>query len=58
MTTLTLNGTEYDAEAVIFMMDDDIRERLHAVGFKTDQRFVDAYVLAHANEFDGEGFTV
>ena len=58
MTTITLNNKEYDADVVANMMDDEIREELHAKGFDNEQEFVDAYVVAHAAKYDGDEFVI
>jgi hypothetical protein len=40
-------------------MDDEIREALHSSrDWSSEQEFLDAYVEAHADKFDGEEFTV
>lgn len=58
MTNLRLNGSEYDTDAVIAIIDDEVRDRLHLIGYDNDQRFLDAYAVAHAEKFDGERFTI
>ena len=53
-----LNGYEQDMEAVVNMMDDEIREALHnKLAPCTDQEFVDAYVTAHRAKY-GEQFEI
>lgn len=50
------NGNERDWDAIVSMMDDDIRERLHAeMAPCSNQEFFDAYVKAHWEKF-GESF--
>lgn len=48
-------GKTFDIDAVAGLMDDDIREDLHAEGFATEQEFFDAYCKRHAAKF-GEEF--
>jgi hypothetical protein len=57
MPTITLNGKQHDYDAVVNLMDDELREELHSQGFETEQAFVDAYCEAHRAKFD-EDFTV
>ena len=55
---VTLNGDTHEMEAVVSLMDDDIREKLHAeMAPCTDQQFVDAYIKAH-EEKHGENFDI
>ncbi len=58
MVQVTLNGRQIDFDAAVNLMDDEIRERLHSQGFEANQEqaFLDAYVAAHAEKFDGETF--
>lgn len=53
-----LNGYEQRFDAVVNMMDDEIREDLHGEGIEDPQAFVDAYVARHAEKFDGEQFSI
>lgn len=54
-----LNGSEVDFEACVALMDDDIRESIHAdLAPCTEQEFLDAYVERHAEKFSGEQFQV
>jgi hypothetical protein len=58
MKTVTVNEQEFDFDAVVNLMDDDIREQLHAdMAPCEDQDFVDAYTIAHQEKF-GEEFVV
>jgi hypothetical protein len=57
MTQVTINGHEIDFDAAVNLMDDDIREELHAQGIETEQAFLDAYTAAHRAKF-GEDFVV
>lgn len=53
-----LNGSEIDFEAAVNMMDDEIREELHAeLAPCGNQEFLDAYVERHAHKY-GEDFQV
>lgn len=54
-TKVTLNGYEYDFDAIVNMMDDDIREGIHADGVEDPQQFVDEYAKAHEAMY-GETF--
>lgn len=61
MTTsarVVVNGREFDADAVVALMDDGLREALHTQQeWTTEQAFVDAYCDAHREKF-GEAFAV
>lgn len=48
-----------DNEAAIWLMDDDIREKLHLkyVEKVTDQEFIDLYCIEHFKKF-GDEFVV
>ena len=52
-----VNGHEFDADAVANLMDDEIREKLHSIGYENEQEFVNAYCLEHEKKF-GEEFIV
>lgn len=53
-----LNGSEIDFAAAVNLMDDEIREELHAeLAPCDDQEFLDAYVERHAEKY-GEDFQV
>jgi len=59
MKTVLLQGKVVDFEAAVELMDDEIREQLHSkIAPCTNQEFIDQYVIAHSNKFDGEKFTV
>ena len=45
------NGILIDFDAAVQMMDDDIREQLHAEGYETEQKFFTAYERAHEEKF-------
>lgn len=52
MTTITTtHGHEFDFDAVVMLMDDDIREALYDALYDTEQAFYDAYCEAHAKKF-------
>ena len=53
-----LNGYEVDFDACVNLMDDEIREALHAEGIETEQEFLDRYVMEHAKKYNGEEFTI
>lgn len=53
-----LNGCEVSFEACVNMMDDEIREALHAEGIDTEQEFLDRYVEEHAKKYNGEEFAI
>lgn len=53
-----LNGSEIDFDAAVNLMDDEIREELHAELVPCgNQEFLDAYVERHAQKY-GEDFRV
>lgn len=57
---VTYQGREYDAESVLFQMDDPIREHLHESqkhDWQDEQAFLEAYAALHLLAF-GEAFTV
>lgn len=54
-----LNGYMVDFEICVNLMDDEIREALHAeLAPCTEQEFLDAYIEAHAAKYDGEEFQI
>lgn len=58
-TKVTINGQEFDFDAVVSLMDNDVRETIHS-SFESDpteQEFVDAYRAEHERVF-GEEFIV
>lgn len=55
---VNLNGCEVDFDACVNLMDDEIREALHAEGIETEQEFLDRYVEEHAKKYSGEAFTI
>lgn len=55
---VTINGKNFEMEAVANLMDEEIRESLHSqLAPCTEQEFVDAYCKAHEEKF-GEEFMV
>lgn len=55
MKKVLLNGYEQDMDAVVAMMDDEIREELHnELAPCTDQEFVDNYVVAHRVKYGAQ----
>lgn len=54
MTKITHNGTEFDFDAAVNLMDDDIREDIHDIGTGDEQSFFDAYCAAHLAKFGSE----
>jgi len=54
---VTVAGRTVDFDAAVNLMDDEIREQIHAAGIEDEQKFVDAYATAHAVRFD-EDFQV
>lgn len=53
-----LHGSPVDFDACIVLIDDEIREVLHAEGIDDEQEFLDRYVEAHAAKYDGEEFQI
>ena len=51
MTVINQSGKEIDFTAALALMDDDIRESLHAEGYETEQDFFTAYETAHAEKY-------
>ena len=57
-STITADGREYPESVAAELMDDDIREELHAKLAPCDpQDFFDAYCVAHAAKY-GEEFVI
>ena len=55
MEKVLLNGYEQDMDAVVDMMDDELREEMHnELAPCTDQEFVDAYVVAHRVKYGAQ----
>ena len=55
MKVINKNGYALDYDAAVNMMDDEIREKLHAeLAPGTEQEFFTAYEVAHADKFGAE----
>ena len=54
-TVKDYNGRAIDYEAAVNLMDDDLREELHAEGIDNDQEFLERYAKLHSERF-GEDF--
>lgn len=55
MKVINKNGTAIDFDAAVSMMDDDIRESVHAeLAPCTEQDFFDAYCKAHKAKYGAE----
>jgi hypothetical protein len=49
------NGKEFDFDATVLMMDDDVREQLNSeLAPCSEQEFFTAYEFAHENKYDQE----
>lgn len=58
MTKVVLNGSEVDFEACVNLMDDEIREMLHAEMAPCEaQEFLDRYCEEHEKKY-GEEFEI
>lgn len=55
--TVMLNGQPCHFDAAVNLMDDELREKLHAEGIEDAQVFLDAYCKLHAEKY-GEQFTI
>lgn len=55
MNVKNQHGTTIDFSAAVEIMDDEVREQVHAEGHDSEQAFFDAYCAAHLAEF-GEEF--
>ena len=52
---INAHGKEIDFDAAVNIMDDDLREKIHAeLAPCTDQEFFDAYAKAHLKKFSEE----
>lgn len=55
MNVINKNGTQINYNIAVSLMDDEIREELHArLTPCTDQEFFSAYEIAHAEKFGRE----
>lgn len=50
-------GEEVSFSAAVALMDDEIREAIHADGYDNPQAFYDEYCTRHADKY-GEAFTI
>jgi hypothetical protein len=58
MTKITYNAQHHDIATVANLMDDEIRELLHAArDWTSEQAFFNAYVEAHLEKY-GEDFII
>ena len=58
MAKVMLNGEMVDFDVAVNIMDDDIREEVHAdLAPCTDQEFIDEYVKRHEAKY-GETFVI
>ena len=57
LVPITVNGTKTTMETAAALMDDEIRDALHAEGIADPQEFIDRYVEAHREKY-GEDFAV
>ena len=58
MANVMLNGEMVDFDVAVNIMDDDIREEVHAdLAPCTDQEFIDEYVKRHEAKY-GETFVI
>lgn len=51
ITVTNAAGTEINFDAAVNLMDDEIREQLHAEGYETEQEFFTAYEKAHEAKY-------
>jgi len=54
---IIIDGTAYDFDAVVNLMNDDLREQVHASGIDDPQAFVDTYRALHILTF-GDDFQI
>jgi len=57
MKKVFLNDNEVSFDACVALMDDDIREEIHAEGIEDEQEFLDAYCDRHLEKY-GEEFQI
>lgn len=57
MKKVFLNDNEVSFESCVSLMDDDIREEIHAEGIEDEQEFLDAYCDRHMEKY-GEEFQI
>ena len=55
INVINTNGTTIDFETAVYMMDDELRESIHAaLSPCTEQEFFTAYEKAHAEKYGEE----
>ena len=55
MNVINMNGTEVNFDAAVSLMDDELRECIHAeLAPCTEQEFFSAYEKAHAEKYGEE----
>lgn len=55
MTNVTnAYGIEINFDAAVSMMNDEIREAVHAQGIESEQEFFNAYAAAHEDQYGEE----
>ena len=55
MKVINMNGTAIDFETAVYMMDDELRESIHAeLSPCTEQEFFTAYEKAHTAKYGEE----
>ena len=57
MKKVFLNGCEVCFSVCVALMDDGIREELHAEGIEDEQEFLDSYCERHLEKY-GEEFQI
>lgn len=57
MKKVLLNNEEVYFDSCVMMMDDEIREEIHAEGIEDDQKFLDTYCDRHLEKY-GEEFQI
>lgn len=51
---INLGGKEIDFEAAVYLMDNEIRERLAEIDWNSNQEFFSAYEKEHAKKYNEE----
>lgn len=55
MKVINKNGVEIDFETAVGLMDDELRERIHAkLAPCSEQEFFEAYEIAHTEEYSAD----
>jgi hypothetical protein len=47
-------GVELDFDTAVSLMDDELREEVHALGIDDEQRFLETYEILHRERFGEE----